>query len=77
MRWKQTDDYHWRRECGRYFICRSLCYVRSPLGAWVFLAWFRCADTATCISEQARDSFDAAVADCTAHIQPQQQLKGK
>jgi hypothetical protein len=66
MRWRKYQHY-WRRADGKYFICRSPCPIRH---ADVYLAWYG----STSISERARDSFESAVADCTAHIQ--QTLKG-
>lgn len=71
MKWRQVDDWHWERECGRYTVCRSLSFAKSKDGHWVYLAWQRAAkkgDVATCLSPQARDSLTAAIADCSAHL---------
>lgn len=79
MRWEQIDQYHWRRECGRYFIERtlSLAFPDAPDGRWVYLAHFKrdprdreC--VAECISPKHRLSRQGAMGDCSAHLHPQQ-----
>lgn len=71
MKWIQSNDqYYWRRECGRYFVSRSLVYDRNPKGHWVHLASFKAAPDvdAVLISPERRDTFKQAAADCAAHI---------
>lgn len=70
MKWCQIDDWHWERECTRYTVCRSLSFAKSKDGHWVYLAWHRPAkdEVAVLLSPQARDSLNAAISDCSAHI---------
>lgn len=71
MKWVQRDNWHWERECGRYTVSRSLSFAKFQHGHWVYLAWVRSArnsEPATCLSPQARDSLEAAIADCAPHV---------
>lgn len=84
MKWRQRNEYYWVRECGRYYVERSFSADR-----WVHLAWFKRLSTdaivlggdddtagmAVCISPKARLSFQAAAADCAAHLSPQHQAR--
>lgn len=77
MKWLQVNDYHWRRECGRYYVERALVFATNPLGSWIHLAWFKChkdAD-AECISPNGRDSLQAAIGDCSWHLKQSQKLQ--
>lgn len=74
MKWtKSADELYWWRECGRYFVCRSLSFDLNPGGHWVYLAWFKPARDAAAqlLSPERRDSLEDAVKDCAPH------LKGK
>jgi hypothetical protein len=71
MKWiKSPDESHWHRECGRYYVCRSLAFDRNPEGHWVHLAWFKqAADVlGELISPERRDTFKEAAADCAVHV---------
>jgi hypothetical protein len=71
VKWiKSHDEIYWRRECGRYYVCRSLSFDENPGGKWVHLAWFKPAPdvAALLISAERRGTFKEAASDCIAHI---------
>lgn len=72
MKWKiGKDETYYFRECGRYYICRSLAFDINPNGHWVYVAWFKPFATALAEvipAEQRLDTFEQAVAVCGAHL---------
>lgn len=75
MKWTQSaDELYWFRECGRYYVSRSLAFDTNPDGHWVHLAWFKPARDAVAelISPKRRATLETAVKDCTAHMTPKE-----
>jgi hypothetical protein len=76
MKWTQSaDELYWHRECGRYYVCRSLAFDENPDGKWIYLAFFKRAagEPGEAISPKRRSTFETAVKDCTAHMAPKEE----
>lgn len=75
--WHRRDDWHWRRECGRFQICRSLSFDFHKNGSWIYHAWHLApfaGEQSKPINDQPLHSFDAAVSAVREYAQslPQQ-----
>ena len=73
MRWMQVDDWHWRRECGRYHVSRALSLSKNPNGSWMWDAWLKPDPKAIAqqLNERPLETRQAAIAVCTDHLKQQ------
>jgi hypothetical protein len=66
VKWIAIDAYHWRRECGRYFVDRAV--VPTSKTGERFCAWFKQHDGAIAELLGCFDSQREGVGRCASHL---------